>query len=197
MSDYLALWTFVVFMVSTPGPANMLLMGSGAQHGFIKCVNFMLGLASGKILLNIAIPLGLGLVIGKYPLGTTIFVYVSAGYMSWLALKGWNNHKKLPSELNPLTYIHGTLVHPMSPKAWVMSLLAYSQFGPEFNGFFEERMLIPASFLIGQLVFHSLWCFSGVILKTTIGSNGLLNRCLIIITILVVLWALFYGFSMG
>ena len=57
----------MVLRVSTPGPANMLLMGSGAKHGFIKCVNFMLGLASGKILLNIAIPLGLGLVIGKYP----------------------------------------------------------------------------------------------------------------------------------
>ena len=196
MSDYAPLWMFVIFMVSTPGPANMLLMGSGAQHGFIKCVNFMLGLASGKIVLNIAIPLGLGLVIDKYPLGTTIFVYLSAGYMSWLALRSWNNHKKSPSEIKPLTYIHGTLVHPLSPKAWVMSLLAYSQFGPEFSGFFEERMLVPLSFLIGQLVFHSLWCLSGVLFKTTVGSNALLNRSLIIITILVVLWALFYGLSL-
>ena len=196
MSDYAPLWMFVILMVSTPGPANMLLMGSGAQHGFIKCVNFMLGLASGKIVLNIAIPLGLGLVIDKYPLGTTIFVYLSAGYMSWLALRSWNNHKKSPSEIKPLTYIHGTLVHPLSPKAWVMSLLAYSQFGPEFSGFFEERMLVPLSFLIGQLVFHSLWCLSGVLFKTTVGSNALLNRSLIIITILVVLWALFYGLSL-
>ena len=196
MSDYVPLWMFVILMVSTPGPANMLLMGSGAQHGFIKCVNFMLGLASGKIVLNIAIPLGLGLVIDKYPLGTTIFVYLSAGYMSWLALRSWNNHKKSPSEIKPLTYIHGTLVHPLSPKAWVMSLLAYSQFGPEFSGLFEERMLIPLSFLMGQLVFHSLWCLSGVLLKTTVGSNALLNRGLIIITILVVLWALFYGLSL-
>ena len=46
-------------MVSTPGPANMLLMGSVAQHGFVKCVNFMLGLASGIIFLNIAIPLAI------------------------------------------------------------------------------------------------------------------------------------------
>ena len=182
-------------MVSTPGPANLLVMASGAQHGFRKCVNFILGLACGKILLNIAIPLGLGLMINKYPIGTAVFVYISASYMSWLALKGWNNHKKKPSQLKPLTYWNGTLVHPLSPKTWVMSLLAYSQFGAQYTGFFEEWILIPISFLIGQLVFHSIWCFSGVILKTTVGSNALLNRSLIIITILVVLWALFYGFS--
>ena len=36
MDAYLALWAFIVAMVATPGPANMLLMTAGAQQGYVR-----------------------------------------------------------------------------------------------------------------------------------------------------------------
>ena len=112
--------------------------------------------------------------------------------MVWLALKGWNNHKNLEGKNKIMKYKDGLLVHPLSPKAWAMCLIAYSEFTSNFEGFFQIFLLIPLSFLIAQLIFHNAWCFAGSILKKTIGSNSILNRTLIISTILIVIWAVFF-----
>ena len=56
----LPLWGFIVVMVATPGPANLLLMSAGAQQGFLRTLPFIGGLVVGKLLLNLALALGLG-----------------------------------------------------------------------------------------------------------------------------------------
>ena len=38
LDSYGALWLFIVLMVSTPGPANLLIMTAGAQQGFERGV---------------------------------------------------------------------------------------------------------------------------------------------------------------
>ena len=112
--------------------------------------------------------------------------------MIWLALRGWNNHKKSDAELKIFKYRDGLFVHPLNPKGWVMCLIAYSEFTTGFEGFFQMYLLIPLSFFVVQLFFHNAWCFTGSILKKTIGTNSLLNRTLIILTIFVVIWAVFF-----
>jgi threonine/homoserine/homoserine lactone efflux protein len=179
-------------MVSTPGPANLLIMSSGTQNGFIKSIPFTLGVISGKILLNISLSLGLGVILFEYEILSQALSYICLLYMVWLALKGWNNHKNLEKDNNIMKYKDGLLVHPLSPKAWAMCLIAYSEFTSSFQGFFQIFLLIPLSFLIAELVFHNAWCFAGSILKKTIGSNSILNRTLIISTILIVVWAVFF-----
>lgn len=37
----LPLWGFIVVMVATPGPANLLLMSAGAQQGFLRTLPFI------------------------------------------------------------------------------------------------------------------------------------------------------------
>ena len=53
ISQYFPLWVFITLMVSTPGPANLLLLSSGAQNGYIKSLSFLSGLVFGKLILNI------------------------------------------------------------------------------------------------------------------------------------------------
>ena len=48
----LSLWAFIILMVGTPGPANLLAMSVGARYGFLKCVSFNIGLTLGKVFLN-------------------------------------------------------------------------------------------------------------------------------------------------
>jgi len=50
--DFIPLLLFAVVMVGTPGPANMLLMTSGANFGFLKSVPFVAGVAVGKLFIN-------------------------------------------------------------------------------------------------------------------------------------------------
>ena len=55
---YGTLWIFIVVMVSTPGPANLLIMAAGAQQGFWPCVPFnTVKPIVGKLLLNLAMAL--------------------------------------------------------------------------------------------------------------------------------------------
>ena len=67
LEAYGTLWIFIVLMVSTPGPANLLIMAAGAQQGFWPCVPFNMGLIVGKLLLNLAMALGLTVLVQQHP----------------------------------------------------------------------------------------------------------------------------------
>ena len=76
ISQYFPLWVFITLMVSTPGPANLLLLSSGAQNGYIKSLSFLSGLVFGKLILNILFSLGLGLLVRDYPIVGSICLYL-------------------------------------------------------------------------------------------------------------------------
>lgn len=190
VSSYLGLWLFVILMVSTPGPANLLCMSAGASYGFRANLAFMAGLISGKLLLNMAIAFGFGALLIEMPLLKQALSVIAACYLIVLALRGWNAGVSGAKAPPPLHFINGVFVHPLNPKAWVMATLAYTQFISGLETDFEKYALSPLSFLIAQLVFHGAWCWAGALLKTQLGTKPLLNRGLILLTIIVVLWAL-------
>ncbi|MBV28057.1 MAG: hypothetical protein CMQ13_08320 [Gammaproteobacteria bacterium] len=194
IEQFLPLWAFIVLMVGTPGPANLLVMSAGAQVGLRASLPFILGLIGGKLLLNLAMVFGLGALLGRYPTLGSIFAWVSAGYMSWLALRGWYAQPNSDHATPVLGLRQGLLVHPLNPKAWVMTTLAFSQFGTGFNDVFQSYALIPLSFAVAQLLLHSAWCVAGAVLRTSIGSGVLLNRSLILLTIATVTLALLWPF---
>jgi len=191
-SQYFPLWIFILIMVGTPGPANLLLLSSGAQNGFIKTIPFISGLVSGKLFLNILFSLGLGIIIRDYSILLKIFTYISVIYMIWLSLRGWNAHKKEIYNESILGYKEGLFVHPLSPKTWAMCLIAFSKFTEGFTGIFEIYFLVPTSFFVLQIVFHNLWCLIGDSINKTIGLNSYLNRVLIFITVGTVVWAILF-----
>jgi len=192
MSDaYLALITFVVLMVATPGPANLVVMIGGAQLGVRACLGFILGLVCGKLALNLAFGLGFGLFLADKPALLALLKFVSAAYMIWLALRSWNDARGGDSK-NPFRFRNGLIVHPLNPKAWVMAILAWSQFAPALGDFTIQLPLVATAFATVQLIFHTLWCAAGAILQRTLPGSRILTRSLILLTVLVVLWALFY-----
>ena len=190
LDSYGALWLFIVLMVSTPGPANLLIMTAGAQYGFARCIPFNIGLISGKLLLNVAMALGLTSIVQQYPEIAKVFAVLSVAYMIWLSLRGWNAHIDTQRPDRELSFRDGVFVHPLSPKAWVMAVLAFSEFMPATPTVAEQYLLIPLSFVLAQLVFHSSWCLAGVMLRRAFGASKVLNRGLALLTIAVVLWAL-------
>ena len=187
---YIGLWAFVILMVSTPGPANMLLMSAGAAYGFKANIGFMGGLLLGKLGVNICIAFGLGALLVTVPIAAQIFAVLSAAYLCYLAARGWHIGTKDAPAVRPLGFYAGLFVHPLSPKAWVMATLAYSQFISGYDSLFERYALAPLSFMVVQLIFHALWCWLGALLKAQLGASPAMNRGLILLTIAVVIWAL-------
>lgn len=186
----LALAGFVVLMVATPGPANLVAMVGGAQIGVRKSFGFIAGLVCGKIALNIAFGLGFGLVLAEQQWLATTLKFGSGAYMIWLAMQSWNDRPKQGASHN-FTFRHGVIVHPLNPKAWVMVILAWSNFAPALGSFTIQLIIVVSAFAICQLVFHTAWCWAGQWLGQAMRSSLALTRGLIVLTVLVVLWAVF------
>tara|TARA_B100001250_G_scaffold89810_1_gene74572 strand:- start:32716 stop:33312 length:597 start_codon:yes stop_codon:yes gene_type:complete len=193
ISQYFPLWVFITLMVSTPGPANLLLLSNGAQNGYLKSLGFLSGLVIGKLVLNILFSLGLGLLIRNYTLLMELFGYICVIYIVWLSLRGWNSHKKEISNKKNLSLRNGLFVHPLSPKTWAMCLIAYTEFTVDYEGLFELYYLVPISFFILQIIFHNIWCVLGGFINKTFGLNKYTNRFLIFLTILTVVWAIIFA----
>lgn len=188
METYLALWAFIVAMVATPGPANMLLMSAGAQQGYVQTLPFIGGLMAGKLALNVALAFGLMQLIESYPDIAEVFIFVSASYMAYLALRNWTPSSDNHSQ-NRFSFWTGAIVHPLSPKTWMMATLALSQFGGDFATELEKMVVVPLSFLIVQLCFHSLWCLAGAALSRALDQSLIVHRALILLTLGVIVWA--------
>ncbi len=189
---YIALIIFISFMVITPGPANMVLMIGGAQKGVRACFGFIIGVIFGKMLLNLLFGFGFGLFLSDQPLLLQILKFVSAGYMIWLALKSWNTDKENNRDSKIFSFRHGILIHPLNPKAWVMVVLTWSQFAPGLGDFSTQLILVLSGYIIVQLIFHTLWCWSGMVLKKALPNTPLLTRSMLLLTVAIVIWALFY-----
>ncbi len=187
---YLNLLIFIILMVGTPGPANLLVMIGGARHGVGKCSGFIFGLIGGKLVLNIGCGIGLGLFLTGQPLLLQILKFASAGYMIWLAVQSWNSVGGGDADRHQFHFRQGVIVHPLNPKAWVMVLLAWTQFAPELGDGMIQLLLVPVTFAAVQLVCHTAWCAAGAFMQRAIPRQQLLTRALILLTIGVVVWVL-------
>lgn len=191
--SYLALIGFVAFMVGTPGPANLIIMIAGARFGIHQCFGFIIGVITGKIALNLFIGFGFGVALANAPLWQMGFSYISAGYMIWLAVRSWPTARNSPASgdvgAKCFRFRDGVLIHPMNPKAWVMCVLAWSNFAPALGDFTVQLPVIIITFALCQLVFHSLWCWLGEVMNKSFANSVLLTRIMIISTVIIVLVA--------
>jgi threonine/homoserine/homoserine lactone efflux protein len=189
LSVLFSLWAFIILMVGTPGPANLLAMSAGSQLGFYKCIPFTLGLTLGKILLNTAMGLGLGILLVNFTTFQTTIKFIGAGYMIYLALISWNTNIKNNEGQPNIGWKQGVLVHPLNPKAWVMTLIAWTEFGPQLGNFTLQFIVITLSFAVTQIFMHNLWSLLGAILSRSLSNSVILTRALILLTVVVILWA--------
>ena len=177
-------------MVGTPGPANLLMMTIGSQLGMKAAMRFNAGLVSGKICLNVAMAIGVGVFLKAHPFSLDVLKYLSAAVMIYLSLLTLKNQDGVSKISGSLSWRAGLIVHPLNPKAWVMTILAWTEFGPQLGGLMQQTVIICSSFAFAQLVFHSLWALAGALLSWAFGTSLWLNRLLVVVTCAVVIWTL-------
>ncbi|MBE8215964.1 MAG: LysE family transporter [Endozoicomonadaceae bacterium] len=191
-SVYFNLWTFILLMIGTPGPANMLMMSTGAMYGAQAAFKLLMGLVISMLILNTLISFGVGALLTQLPMLKIILSILSVIFFSYFLLKNWNAQPKPHAEANPkVGFYAGIFVHILNPKAWIMVTLVNAQFIFYLETFFERYVLAPLSFAVVQCCLHSLWALLGILFNKKIASNLFLNRSLIILTLGVVVWSFF------
>ena len=198
--EFIPFLIFVVLMVGTPGPANMLLLTSGGNFGFWASLPFVAGVTCGKLLLNCLLGIGLWEFLSADNRVLFGLKIICVGYLAWLALKmsGFLFSRKQLKK--PETFWSGLVVHPLNPKAWAMLVFAYAHFTNPEQDLLGQAVLLSGTFFIVQVFFHSLWCAGGALVLSAVAGKPTerwLMRGLSIVTVLIVIWAVLLDTNLG
>lgn len=189
--------TFAASQIATPGPANMVLLSTGAQFGLRRALPFVAGVALGKQL--IIWPLGLGVMAlqDEYPAVFVILKWVSVAYILWLAYRVAGMRLSVDTaDAKPPGFLAGLIIHPLNPKAWGMITTGFTTFVTTGTPPLQATAAIAICFLVLQLFLHPLWTYAGqriaTILAGTPGEKYLMWG-LAGLTVASVIYALFGG----
>ncbi len=193
-----ALTPLVVFaasQVATPGPANMILLATGARFGLRRALPFVAGVALGKQLIIWPAGFGLLALAGEAPLVFAALKWMSLAYILWLAwrIAGMRLTPGMAEDAAP-GFLAGLIVHPLNPKAWAMIIGIFTNFIPQGVTPLVGTAVVAAALLLVQLVFHPLWTFAGETIARAIAGRPAerwLMAALALLTLASVVYALF------
>ncbi|MES3008737.1 MAG: LysE family translocator [Pseudomonadota bacterium] len=159
---------FIIAMVATPGPNNLMLMSAGANFGFWRSVPHILGISVGCQILLLAIALGLGQLFDTYPLVVTVLRVAGSLFLLSMALQLLRSSPAglaKRENVQPLTFWQAALFQWINPKAWMMTITALATFANPAQ-FMISTMTIGVLFLVLGLPLISAWNVGGVALKS-------------------------------
>jgi threonine/homoserine/homoserine lactone efflux protein len=123
---FLGLAAFAFVSSITPGPNNLMILASGANHGVARSVPHLLGISLGHGAMVLLVGLGLAQVFEAVPWAKGALAVASIGYLLWLA---WRIARAAPPEPGaatgrPFTFLQAAAFQWVNPKAWTMALTA-------------------------------------------------------------------------
>ncbi len=185
---------FVIIMTGTPGPGNLAFLAIGASAGYRTAFPVIIASSVGSLALNLAVAYGLGHVMAEGGPVVAIFKGVSLTYMTYLAWRIISLTIKPKGEAALPSFWEGLLIHPLSPKTWAMSLVAFSTFfAGNSLGIHENALILATGFVLGGMVFHSLWALTGVSILAVIGDGPLMRAITVLMAVSMLaatIWAL-------
>ena len=172
----LAGFTFVTSV--TPGPNNILLLGSGMRFGFWPTLPHILGIQLGILLQLLLCSMGLGLMLNTFPALYLGLKILGTAYLLYLAWQLRSNLVEVRdgSRAKPFTFWQAMLFQFINPKAWIMTITASSLFLPQLESRFASIALLC-------LIFHTIgapssgsWAVLGSTIKRFL-DNPFWQRC--------------------
>lgn len=161
MNEMLPLLTYCVLMSSTPGPNNMMMVASGAHHGYRRTLPAIFGINAGGAVQTFATCLGLGALFAAWPalhaalkLAGTLYLLV----LAWRLVGSQLAQDRPPEQLG---FAQAALFQAVNPKSWVKAITIASVFMPTSLGVVEGALLVS---LVGAVVGFpciSMWALFG------------------------------------
>lgn len=161
MNELLPLLTYCALMSGTPGPNNMMLVASGAHHGYRRTLPAILGINAGGAVQTFVTCLGLGALFMAWPPAHLALQLAGTAYMLVLAWKlagGPAAQERPPQRVG---FGEAALFQAVNPKSWIKAVTIASVFMPAGMGVVAGALLVSG---IGALVGFpciSLWALVG------------------------------------
>jgi threonine/homoserine/homoserine lactone efflux protein len=161
MNELLPLMTYCALMSGTPGPNNMMLVASGAHHGYRRTLPAMLGINIGVAVQTFVTCVGLGALFVAWPPLHAALKIAGTLYMLVLAWKLAGSPAAQDRPPQALSFSEAALFQAVNPKTWIKAITIASVFMP--TGFDVLTGALIAS-LVGAAVGFpcvSVWALFG------------------------------------
>lgn len=163
-----AFCVYAVVTSLTPGPANLLVLASGARHGALRTLPVILGIAAGLGAMVLVSGLGLWELLGHHP---GLLSALKAAGIAYIACLAWQLMRArggaAPAQVGPaqpaLSWLNGLALPLFNPKAWIMALGAVTSYTPPGAGL-QGLALVAISFVLINAPCMLVWAgFGGFI----------------------------------
>lgn len=126
LSVFISMAIFAFIGAVTPGPVNIIATSTGANFGFRRAFAHVLGATVTYTLIVFLMGLGLGSLLIMIPEIATGMRYMGAGFLLYMAYKiatsPVQDHRKTNNLAKPPSFVQGSLVQALNPKAWLVSI---------------------------------------------------------------------------
>lgn len=181
--DLIPLFTFVAITTYTPGPNNISSASMGLVFGFMRSLPYMLGIASGFIVVMMLCGTMSGILTSILPSLTQWLRWIGCAYILWLAwgtLRASYNFKADRS-IGKMGFFKGLFLQLLNVKVIIYGITLYSTFLNPVVGNFSLMLLSAAALTVIAFSSILLWALCGTALQKFISDPGVkkyINICL-------------------
>ena len=184
LSWYLSLILFAVSTCGSPGPNNIMIMSSGANHGIRRSMPHAIGINIGFPVMVILVGVGLGEALHRLPVLLDILRPLGVAYLLYLAYRIMSAPTDTDAEADgaastrnnrPLTLRQAALFQFVNPKAWVMVIGALVTYGTATGSVVTRILLIALIFFVFGAPCTAAWLWLGASLKQFLTNPRLLR----------------------
>lgn len=186
--EFLALASFVLVTIFTPGPNNISSASMGILYGYRRTLRFLLGIMSGFFIVLLLSGWVSSVLLSAFPWFEIVLRILGALYILWLA---WHTLRASyafeEGEQKPLGFLRGFILQILNPKAIFFGLTIYSTFLADKIGSFFDLVLSAAILAVTAFASISLWTVFGAVIRKYLGKPGI-KRVINIILALLLVW---------
>ncbi|KXU79488.1 lysine transporter LysE [Aeromonas enteropelogenes] len=164
MSLLLSMAGFALAMSISPGPVNLVALGSGARYGFLASLRHVVGATLGFILLLLLMGLGLGATLLQWPLAADAQRWAGVIFLGWMAWQLLVDSGRVEGGdgVAP-SFWYGALMQWLNPKAWLAASMGMGVYGAV--GGSGQMMLFTGIYLVICLCSIACWAYAGSYLQ--------------------------------
>lgn len=187
MSLMMSMAAFALVASITPGPVNIVALGSGARYGFRATLRHVLGATLGFVLLLVLMGLGLHELLVTWPFLTRGVQLAGVAFLLFMAWKlamddgrvGEGKAHKAPS------MFYGALMQWLNPKAWLACVAGMGAFVADG----DARLVwqFAAIYLVVCYLSVACWAYAGTFLRGYLSNARgmrLFNRSMALLLVL-------------
>lgn len=176
MSFWLPMAGFALAASITPGPVNIVALGSGARHGFVPSLRHVTGATLGFTLLLLLVGLGLRELMAQWPAAVRALRWLGVGFLLWMAWRLARDDGRLDAAVAPRgpSLATGAAMQWLNPKAWLAALAGMAAFCADG----EPRLVWQFAAIYFLVCYASVacWAAAGSVLRASLRDARRVRR---------------------